>query len=400
MTQQCPFHAADLGAPANIADPYPAYAALRPNSPCFGYADRAPGATPPDASPPAAWAVLKYDDVVRVARDHDAFSSVGSAPGVLLVNDDPPTHTRLRILTEAVLATTNVQYTVAAIERIVAETLAEIGDSEVDAIATIAAPVAARVATHFFGLDEAFLSTCRRWGTALMLSGPVSRDEQGAAFTEMVNYFSRVIATNNTVLEPTRAKSVIDALCTVTVDGQRFTPDEILKFCLSHIVSGVDTVMYLLGNALAILSERPDLFARLRGSPALVRPLREEVLRFCGPAQRMYRVAVQDVEVSGQTIRAGDLVALFFGAANRDPAIFPAPDDIRLDRSNADAHLSFGAGIHRCPGQNLVNLELDCLINALLSHFTHLKPGAATTVRQTTTLLQNGYVSLPLIFSR
>ena len=400
MTRQCPYRAIDLATPANIADPYPAYAALRPNSPCFGYADLAQGTTPNDENPPAAWAVLKYDDVELVARNHDAFSSTGSAPGVLLVNDDPPTHTRLRKLTEAVLTTATVQHEMPAIEHIVADSIAEIADNEIDAIASVAAPVAARVAIHFFGLDDAFLSTCRRWGTALMLSGPVSRVEQEAAFTEMVTYFSRVIATHNTVLAPTREKSVIDALCTVTVDGQRFTPDEILRFCLSHIVSGVDTVMYLLGNALAILSVRPDLFARLRGSPALVRPFREEVLRFCGPAQRMYRVAVQDVQVSGQTIRTGDRVALFFGAAYRDPAIFSAPDDIRLDRPNSDAHLSFGAGIHRCPGQDLVNLEFDCLVKAVLSRFTQLRPGAAAGVRQTTTLLQNGYVSLPLIFDR
>ena len=326
-----PYRAIDLVTSVNIADPYPAYAALRPNSPCFGYADLAPGTTPNDEEPPAARAVLKYGDVELIARNHDAFSSTGSAPGVLLVNDDPPAHTRLRKLTQAVLTTANVQREMPAIKRIVADSIAEIADNAVDAIASIAAPVAARVAIYLFGLDDAFLSTCRRWGTALMLSGPVSKVEQEPALTEMVTYFSRIIATHNTVLAPTREKSVIDALWTVTVDGQSFTVDEILKFCLSHIVSGVDTVMYLLGNALAILSVRPDLFARLRGNPASVGSFREEVLRFCGPAQRMYRVAVQDVQISSQTIRAGDRVALFFGAANRDPAIFSAPDDIRLD---------------------------------------------------------------------
>lgn len=400
MTIQCPFLAHHLATPDVIVDPFPAYAALRKESPVFGYADVPPGAVPGGESPSAAWAFLTFDDVVTAATNYEDFSSVGSAPGVLLVDDDPPTHTRLRKLTEAVLTADRVLRARPVIDKVVADALIRITGKEVDAIAEIAAPVAAKVAAHFFGLDDSFPIQCRRWGTALMLSGPVTAEEHRSALNEMVSYFSGSIGERLAKKSTKDAKTnnVIDALFTVVADGERFSQEEILGFCLSHIVSGVDTVMYLLGNALAILCERPGIFSDLRDDPTKISRFRDELLRFCGPAQRMYRSATRDVVVSAKQVKTGDRVALFFGSANRDPRKYFSPDEFHLDRFVEPPHVSYGVGIHRCPGSDLANYELESLVSGLVSRFKIITPGEARAIRQATTLLQNGYLTLPLRF--
>lgn len=135
---------------------------------------------------------------------------------------------------------------------------------------------------------------------------------------------------------------------------------------------------------------------RLKEEPGLVGHSMEESLRRDGPPQRLFRVATRDIELGGAQIRAGDWVALFYAAANRDPAAFSDPDDFVLKRPNVNRHLTFGHGIHHCLGSRIARLEAQKLIEGLLANFRRLEPAGAAPVRQRGGLLNYGLESCPV----
>ena len=114
----------------------------------------------------------------------------------------------------------------------------------------------------------------------------------------------------------------------------------------------------------------------MREDRSLIGAFLNETLRLTGPPQRLFRIATRDVQIGEAQIRAGDWVALFFAAANHDPAVFPEPERFRLDRENAGKHLTYGLGIHYCLGAPLATLELECLVDALLDRFARIERGA------------------------
>ena len=141
---------------------------------------------------------------------------------------------------------------------------------------------------------------------------------------------------------------------------------------------------------------RPELWQQLREDRSLIEPVIEETLRYEGPVHRLSRVATTDVELSGVRIPAGDLVVVYFAAANRDPVEFPNPDEFRLDRDLRN-HVAFGTGIHYCLGAPLARAEAKVSLNAFLDRFSEIKPGQAPTVRQTMTPVVFGFERLPLV---
>ncbi|WP_264074109.1 cytochrome P450, partial [Mycolicibacter minnesotensis] len=149
------------------------------------------------------------------------------------------------------------------------------------------------------------------------------------------------------------AEDLISALLRAAVDGQRLTPEEIVRFCVTLVVAGSETTTFLIGNLLHAMARDPETTARLRDDRTLVNVFVEEAMRVDGPPQRLFRIATRDVEVGGKQIRKGDWVALFFGSANRDPDVFPDPGKLDIDRPNIRQQLSMGHGLHFCLGASL-----------------------------------------------
>jgi cytochrome P450 len=126
----------------------------------------------------------------------------------------------------------------------------------------------------------------------------------------------------------------------------------------------------------------------------------EETLRRDGPPQRLFRVALEDIDVGGAAVKAGDWAAIFFAAANRDPEVFEDPDALILNRPNIKQHMTFGHGIHHCMGAGVARMEGDKLLNGILDTYRALEPGSGPMVRQRGGLLNYGLERCPVAFLR
>jgi cytochrome P450 len=400
-----------LAAAEAVADPYPIYARHRDESPVAGYRDWPPGTIPGMDEPVEAWALFRYSDVLAAARDTATFSSrdplqeASSAPSLVLVNHDPPEHSALRKPVNLAFSPKRIAALESWLDAQMPVLLDRLGEGEVD-VMDLAPEVPARGMVRLLGLPEGDHVRFQRWANAFMLSSAMSPADRVASNQEMFGVFTDRVAAaaqapdGASGADVDSAGNLIAALMRAEVDGVRLTPDEIVRFCVTLVVAGTETTTYLIGNVLDTLASYPEVCEEVRANRDLVPAMVEETMRLNGPPQRLFRIATRDVTVGGKRIKRGDWVALFFAAANRDPAMFPDPDRFDLRRPNIRRQLSLGHGLHFCLGAALARLEVLSVVNAVLDRYPTIRPGHRAPVKQTATLLQHGFVSLPLLLSR
>jgi cytochrome P450 len=384
-----------------IADPYPVYQQMRDQTPTELIF--LPAGVVPDLDEPLkAWALMKYPDVYNALRDHESFSSArnplvekGIFPRLVLIGDDPPRHTRFRRLVNKAFTLKRVEALEPWITKVANEQLAEMGVGEVDVVESYTIPLPVKVIARLLGIPGEEYPTFKRWSDAFISALiSISLEERMQNTQEMVAYFGKIAAARRAQ----GAEDLITALVEAEVDGESLEEWEILGFCILLLIAGNETTTNLVGNMLNVLVERPDLWRRLREDRSLVETVIEETLRYESPVQQLLRVATRDVEVSGVKIAEGEMVAVFFAAANRDPQEFPDPDEFRLDRDLRN-HVSFGMGIHYCLGAPLARAEARITLNAFLDRFPILRRGQAPAVRQTTSPVVFGFQRLPLVLN-
>ncbi len=154
-------------------------------------------------------------------------------------------------------------------------------------------------------------------------------------------------------------------IATAKVQGEPMPEYERFSYYAMMATGGHDTIAFCLSGGMHALVEHPDQLARLRADPSLIDTAVEEMLRWTTPGRHIMRTAKEDVELGGQTIRAGEAVALFFNSANRDETVFADADQFRIDR-RPNPHLAFGIGRHHCIGAHMARLEMRALLKALL----------------------------------
>ena len=396
---------AELPSAGTIADPYPLYNRLRSETPVFGYRDYPPGTVPGQDEPVAAWVLMKFDDVAAAALDHETFSSrdplqeQSSAPSLMLVNHDNPAHDRLRRYVSHPFAFRQIEHIKPWITDRIREMLSTL-EGDVEVVGHLTSIIPARVMMRLLGQPDEDATRCRDWANAFMLSADLSAEQRAASNEELVAYFAAEVAARNEQLENGEAvqEGLISTLLQAEVDGQRLTLDEVIRFCLTLVVAGAETTTFLLTNLLYNLATMPDVGARLRSDRDLVLPFINETLRHSGPPQRLFRLATRDVVYGDRTIREGDWVALFFGAANHDPEVFPAPETFDMTRSNLRRQLSMGTGIHQCLGFAVAKMEAAAMVEEVVERFPELCLGGQAPVPQTASLLTHGFSSLTLRF--
>jgi cytochrome P450 len=147
---------------------------------------------------------------------------------------------------------------------------------------------------------------------------------------------------------------------------------EIVSNVAGLLFAGHETTTNLIGNGVLTLLRHPEQMQRLRDDPALIESAVEEMLRYESPVQWIARRAKEPLEIGGRRIATGQLVGLFLGAANRDPAQFPDPDRFDVARREG-RHLAFAHGIHFCLGAALARLEGQIAIGTLLRRLPELR---------------------------
>jgi cytochrome P450 len=273
--------------------------------------------------------------------------------------------------------------------------LAEAGErGEADLIGDFAGPLPAVVLAELLGIPAGDQELFRSWAmTVIETIDPVSlRVISGAgdrAREAMTDYLHGVIEERRR--QP--ADDLISTMVRAEDSGQRLSGAELLEMCLLLAIVGIETTTNLIGNGVSALLAHPDALRRLRAAPELIKTAVEELLRYDAPVQLAGRVAVEDIALGGQTVRAGQVVGVVLGAANRDPAAFAAPDRLDLART-PNNHVAFGRGIHFCLGAPLARLEGPVAIAALVSRFPRLRPSGPAKRRQNVHV--RGFESLPV----
>ena len=164
----------------------------------------------------------------------------------------------------------------------------------------------------------------------------------------------------------TGADTLLGLLARATEGEDGLSPEEMVNMATQIFVAGHETSTALIGHAILMLIEYPDIRARLIADRTLIPAFVEEALRLHPPVGGL-RIATRDVDIDGEMIRAGEMVSLNFMAANRDPEMFADPDAVDLARPNGTQHLSFGKGIHYCIGNMVARCEARVAVEGLLA---------------------------------
>lgn len=237
------------------------------------------------------------------------------------------------------------------------------------------------------------------------LNGPADEDIAGghidgtgaaeAAFAAMgafCDYFQDMMADRR----KTPRDDLISVVANARIDGEYLPDFEANSFCMVLATAGHDTTSGVTSGGVKALCDNPGLLEEVRADPTRVRAFVEESARLYPPAKMTMRTAMEDVEVNGRAIRAGEWVGLAWMSGNRDEAVFDAPNEFRLDR-HPNRHVAFGNGAHVCLGQHLARLEMRNLFEQLVPRLKHVE--ATGNARFMESFAISGFKSLPIRYS-
>jgi len=385
--------------PEFLADPYPTYHRLRVEDPVHH-------------SPLGFWVLTRYEDVSSVLRDPRFIkeplaalvaarfgAEVPRGVGLSMLDRDPPDHTRLRGLVSKAFTPRVVEGLRPRIQQIVDGLIARAqAVGSMDVIEEFAYPLPVNVICEMMGVPVKDHERFKGWSLdiargldSIWLPPDSDIPRRSAAARHAISgYFRELIAERRA----TPRGDLLSALIAAEEAGDKLSEEELLATCILILIAGHETTVNLIGNGVLALLRHPDELQRLRQTPALIASAVEELLRYDGPVQRTARVASEDATIGGRTIRKGDMVMPFIGAADRDPAQFSDPD--RLDLARGDnRHIAFGWGIHFCLGAPLARVEGQIAIDTLVRRLPRLELATESPeYRQSLTL--RGLKTLPV----
>jgi cholest-4-en-3-one 26-monooxygenase len=360
---------------------------------------------------PGFWAVTRYADCVTVNREFERFSSAarGTMPfelsdediaqqGLMMLNMDPPLHTRYRRLVNKGFTPRMVRDLEASIhqstDRIIDQVI-EAGHA--DFVTDFAAELPLQVIAELLGVPQSDRHRMFDWSNRMVGNEDPEYQDQAhlaqEAAMELYAYAAELFATKR--IDP--HTDLMSVLTEVEVEGEKLSEMELELFFLLLTVAGNETTRNLMSGAMHALFQHPDQWRRLLDDRSILPSAVEEMLRFVSPVMNFRRTAMVDVKLSDTPIAAGDKVVFFHVSANRDEDVFNDPDTFDLTR-DPNPHIAFGGGgPHFCLGANLARLEIRIMFEHLLDRLPDIRQDGE--VQRLQSQFINGVKHLPVAFS-
>ncbi|NUW35760.1 cytochrome P450 [Nonomuraea sp. SMC257] len=309
-------------------------------------------------------------------------------PGEFLLMDEP-LHSRYRKPLVGKFTVRRMRLLTERVEQVTAEHLdaMEKAGPSADLVTAFAKPIPAVIICELLGVPYEDRGLFQE-NIDKFLGGEVGDDELIAAYTATQQYLAELVAAK-------RANPTDDVLSDL-LDSD-LTDEELRGMALILLSAGFDTTANMLALGTFALLQNPEQREALRAEPALTDGAVEELLRYLTVAKQLTRVALEDVELAGQTVKAGSTLVLSYATANRDPERFTDPHVLDVRRQEG-GHLAFSHGIHQCLGQQLARVEMRVALPALLDRFPTLRlavPAEEVALRPETADIY-GVKSLPV----
>lgn len=377
----------EIGTPAFLQDPYPVYSRLREERPITW------------SSRWNAWLVTRYDDVLAMLGDTKRFSNrarfdnfIDRAPeesrgefaplqehvSLGLANMDPPDHSRLRALANKVFHPRAIEQLRPRVEAIVSELLDAVeGAGRIDIVRDLAFPLPAILISEILGVPAEDRQQFHHWVEETAFHGGADVEGDQTLVVRMRRANDAVVALTGWLrpqFEERRRRPTDDLLSGLVAAEKSdsvLSDAELVTMCILLVRAGHITTQGLIGNGVHALLRDPAQRAAVIDDPDVMGNAVEEFLRYDTPFLRTLRRVTEDVEYCGEELRAGDIVSLMLGAANRDPAHWPDPERCDVTRPRRK-HLAFGYGVHFCLGAPLARLETEVAVAELLRRWPGL----------------------------
>jgi cytochrome P450 len=377
MSQSTEIH---LTSPAFKANPFPAFARLRADDPVHQI-NLSDGQQ--------AWLITRYKDADTVLRDErfvkerlkhgllsedqaSSFMPVADLMSRMMVNFDPPDHTRLRQLLILSFTPRLVEQWRGRIQEITDELIDAVeNEGAMDLIDQFAFPLPIRVISEMLGVPAEDSAKFRAWSNVIAeaIGDPLALQRAGDQFQAFHTYLLALIEEKRQKPEDALLSRLIQA----ESEGDRLSLGELVSMVFLLIIAGHETTVNLIGNGVLALLEHPDQMELLKQNPALIKTAIEEFLRYRGSLMLSTpRWASVDVTLGNKLIRRGDQVLIVLAAANRDDEAFANPDTLDITRQE-NRHFAFGKGIHYCLGAPLARLEGQIALGTLLQRLPNLR---------------------------
>ncbi len=362
--------------PAFVADPYPGYADLRARGRVIFY------------EPTGQWLVPHHADVSALLRDrrlgrtyrhrftHEDFGRTpppAAHEPFHTLNDhgmldlEPPDHTRIRRLVSKAFTPRTVEGLRPYVERLAGDLVDRlVAAGGGDLLTDVAEPLPVAVIAEMLGIPEADRAPLRPWSADICGMYELNPSQEAAAravraSVEFSDYLRELIAERR----ERPGDDLMSGLIAAHDEGERLTEQELISTAVLLLNAGHEATVNATVNGWYALFRNPGQLAALRADPSLVPSAVEELMRYDTPLQLFERWVLDDIEIAGTTVPRGAEIALLFGSANHDPAVFGAPESLDLTRRD-NPHISFSAGIHYCIGAPLARVELAASMRALL----------------------------------